>query len=415
MRISIRWLVVMAVAAGACGGDSGLPDGDPLAPATELTIVAHPDDDLTFLQPDLYDAVKRGTGATTVYVTIGEGAGDVAAAEARYDGAKSAYAAIAGDHDWSCGWIALGAINALHCRLAAENISLVFLGYPEGGEDGAAANSLLQLWEGNATDVPAVARRASTYSQTSLIQVVADIIDATAPATLRTLEVASTHGPDHSDHMLVGALVVLATARSSRAPALLSYRGDNTASEPANTDPALYPRSADLLLRYDACATGCGRCGDACAADQLDADQSTWLARRYAIDVRRTGNGTLQQGTGCIIATAAGTNAVIGDCAAAPAWQLDAQGTLRTAGNLCLQVFLTGEITVAACGADPGLAGRFFLDDDGHLWSGVVPAAQDDMALAHLYCVGVAGGRPRAGLCGAARAPSWTFTATTAR
>jgi len=44
-----------------------------------------------------------------------------------------------------------------------------------------------------------------------------------------------------------------------------------------------------------------------------------------------------------------------------------------------------------------------------------VPAAQDDMALAHLYCVGVAGGRPRAGLCGATRAPAWTFNATTVR
>jgi len=408
--MQVRWLVVVALTTGACG-DNEPPDlgpGQPLAPASDLTIIAHQDDDLLFMQPDLYDAVKRGGGLTNVYVTAGNGRHGVEAAEPRYDGLMSAYGEIAGDQDWACGWIMIGAINVEHCRLAAEKISLVFLAYPDGGTTGEVTDSLLHLWEGKIASAATVARRSSTYTQASLIQVLGAIIDVTAPTTLRTLEIASTHGYDHSDHMLVGALAVLATAHSSRAPALISYRGYDIGSEPANLDAAVYDRSVDIMLRYDACATGCAPCGEACALDQLEPEHSAYLQRRYPIGVGRTAMGTLRQGDGCVIAMSAGANAVIGDCATAPAWQLDELGTLRNADNICLEVFLTGEITANTC-RDAGPAGRFFLDDEGHLWSGVVPPQQDDMDYAHLYCVGSAGGRPRAGLCGQDRAPTWTI------
>ena len=38
------------------------------------------------------------------------------------------------------------------------------------------------------------------------------------PTTIRTLEIAGTHGRDHSDHMIVGALALLATAAGSGRP-----------------------------------------------------------------------------------------------------------------------------------------------------------------------------------------------------
>jgi LmbE family N-acetylglucosaminyl deacetylase len=405
------WLwSVAAVSAAACG-DNSLAAGERLAPATDLSIVAHQDDDLVFMQPDVYDAVQRRTGVTTVYVTAGDDAHDIEAAEARRDGAMAAYSAITGEHDWTCGWIRLGHSALEHCRLATAQISLVFLGYPDGGEDGAAPNSLLHLWEAKVATAPTIARRTSSYDQPELIRVLAEIIDVTAPTTLRTLEIASTHGPDHSDHMMAGALAVLATAQSTRDPQLISYRGDNTSSEPANNDPALFERGAEILASYAACAQGCAPCGSACAIDQLDDERTGWLERRYPIGMRRTADGQLRLGDGCITATTAGGNAAIGDCATAPTWHLDVHGTLRSSTDLCLRVIFTGEIVAASCG-DAGAGGRFFLDDEGHLWSGVVPAPAADMALAHLYCVGAAGGRPRAGLCGADHAPTLALSTT---
>src|SRR5689334_20820805 len=142
-----RWQYsVVALAAGACGDDLH-PDTAPIVAATDLTILAHPDDDLLFMQPDLYDAVRRGTGVTNVYVTAGNGRHGLDLAGTRSDGLMKAYGAIAGAHDWSCGWIRLGANELAHCRLDSAKISLVFMGYPDGGKDGEQRDSLLHLWE----------------------------------------------------------------------------------------------------------------------------------------------------------------------------------------------------------------------------------------------------------------------------
>ena len=405
------WLfLVVALAASACG-DGALPTGDTLVPAAELVIVAHQGDDLVFLEPDVADAALRGQGLTVVYVTAGSGEGGVELAESRDGGLPAAYRAIAGAGDWRCGWIDLVGHAAEHCRLAPAGISLVFLGTPDGGADGSAPDSLLNLWQGNAASATTVARRTATYDRAGLVATLAQIIDTTAPRALRTLEVASTHGADHSDHELVGALALLATAASPRSPALTAYRGDNIADEPANAGVAP-ARSLDALARFEACATGCAPCGTACPADKLPADDTRRLARHYAVGMRHGGEGQLRIGTGCVSATTSGGNASIVDCAGAPTWQLDERGALRSTAGLCLDVILTGELVAGGC--DPlGPGRRFFLDDDGHLWSGTPPPALDGLAHKHLYCVGQAGGRPRAGLCGAPTAPVWELARPT--
>lgn len=396
----MRSLAALAVLA-ACGS-SPAPEAGPLMPAAELAIVAAAGDDLTFLQPELADAVQSGAGLTTLYVTASP---DLAR---RTDGAKAAYAALAGSDDWACGPLALGATSALHCRLAAARVSLVFLDYPAGGPDGAAPTSLLNLWEANIPSAMSLATPPAKLSQAELIRVAAQVIDATQPLTLRTLEIAATHGRDASDHMFAGALALLATAASAAGPALIAYRGDNIADAPANVDPTTAARAADIAGRYTACTTGCAACGDASCAP--DADAQALLARHYPVGMR-TAAGQLRQDAGCVTVSTEGANAAIGDCATAPRWTLDDRGRLRATTDtldLCLRVLLTGEVIATGCG-DDGPGGRFFLDDDDHLWSGMPPAPADDMAYAHLDCLGVAGGRPRAGLCGAARAPRWTL------
>ncbi|HEY0988656.1 MAG TPA: PIG-L family deacetylase [Kofleriaceae bacterium] len=410
------WLCsVVALAASACG-DNLFPDSEPIVAATDLAIVAHQDDDLLFMQPDLYDAVKRGTGVTNVYVTAGNGRHGRDFSERRYDGLMTAYSAIAGANDWSCGWIRVGSNEVEHCRLESAKVSLLFLGYPDGGKDGELALSLLHLWEGKVPRAPAVSFGPATYDRPTLIAVLSDIIGYTQPTTIRTLEIASTHGHDHSDHMLVGALAVLAIARSSVDAELISYRGYNINDEPPNASPALYRRSLDAVARYEACITGCAPCGEACPANRIVDTHLEWLKRHYAIGVRRVVDGKLRLDGRCLDA-AAGAPVRLVDCASAPAWHLDVHGNLMTDAGLCLHVGPDGELTAGATCDDPegGARTRFFYDDEGHLWSGAPPAAADDMSFAHLDCMISDGGQPRTALCGADRAPRWEFgRATTA-
>src|SRR5262249_34843865 len=116
---------------GACG-DNLLPTGVALAPGADLAIVAHQDDDLLFMQPDLLEAIRRGDGVTTVYITAGNGTNGTSYSDRRYEGARDAYGAAAGSNAWRCGFIDIVGHAAEHCRLEDRAVSLVFLGYPDG-------------------------------------------------------------------------------------------------------------------------------------------------------------------------------------------------------------------------------------------------------------------------------------------
>ncbi|MEO7732320.1 MAG: PIG-L family deacetylase, partial [Kofleriaceae bacterium] len=334
----LAWSSVAALGALAACGDNHYLDGEPLAPATDLTIIAHEDDDLLFMQPDLDEAILRGAGVTNVYVTAGDAGRGYGRAEERYEGLKAAYGSLVGDLDWTCGWIERDGHRLEHCRLEAERFSLVFVEYPDGGRKADLGHGLLQLWQGDVTAATTVGRRPSSYDRTQLIALIAHIIDDTAPTTLRTLDLAATHGDayaDHPDHELAGAVALVATAASTRAPALIAYRGYNIENEPANASAAVLARSLARLAYYEACDSGCAPCGEPCAIERLPPSHVTYQARRYAIGMQRAGQGQLRQGDRCLDAA---DQPALGDCATAPTWRLDPQGALRASTGRCLVV-----------------------------------------------------------------------------
>ena len=258
----------------------------------------------------------------------------------------------------------------------------------------ATPSSLLQLWEGQIAGADTVAYRVAHYDQRELIGTISSIMTSTQPTTIRTLEVSSTHGRDSEDHMIVGALTLLAAAQSDSSAEILSYRGYNTESEPVNTLDAVYAPSEDVFAHYDGCATGCAACGQPC--ETIEDDNTTWLHRRYAVAIRRTASGKLQLGGQCASADSSGS-LVMTDCAAAPVWTFTPDHLL-VVDTRCMSILFTGELVAGPCGS--GETRTFFLDDEGHIYSGVAPLAQDNMDLAHLDCLIVSGGRPHGALCG---------------
>jgi len=76
-----------------------------------MQVVAHEDDDILFMNPDLSASVSAGTGVVTVYVTAGEANGSLTGdsrtnyAAQREEGARAAYAAMVKQSNTPQTWI----------------------------------------------------------------------------------------------------------------------------------------------------------------------------------------------------------------------------------------------------------------------------------------------------------------------
>ena len=117
------------------------PDA-PAAPVTchdgAMQIVAHEDDDLLFLSPDLLHDVQSGRCVRTVVVTAGDAARGTAYWQARESGSRAAYARMAGVPDV---WTTTDAGVAGHpiplLTLAGDpRVSLAFMRLPDGNRRG---------------------------------------------------------------------------------------------------------------------------------------------------------------------------------------------------------------------------------------------------------------------------------------
>ncbi|MFI6497679.1 PIG-L family deacetylase [Nonomuraea typhae] len=210
-----------------------------------VQVVAHADDDLLFMSPDLFGAVLGGRVTTTIYLTAGEGptgweddrdpreyAGD------RQAGIRAAYAYLAGVRDvWRTRILQLGRLPVRVDTLAASpRIRLVFAGLPDGGDPRAdgGRDALQRMWERGACvrrftgpcPHPCVRRE-------DVVATLRALYDRYRPTVLRTLDPnpQDWHG-DHTDHT-ISAKFAAEAARGMKLK-MLAYRGYTMTGWPAN-------------------------------------------------------------------------------------------------------------------------------------------------------------------------------------
>ncbi|WP_194293595.1 PIG-L family deacetylase [Actinomadura macrotermitis] len=262
-------LLAGVLTAGVLGFQRPAPPAGPVPPSF-LHIVAHPDDDLFFINPDIVQAMRTGAAVTTVYVTAAEGNGKnvvrgrnagapvdhPAYIAARHAGVRRAYAQMA-TGDPAARW-SRRRVHARHgfveidTLAARRRIALVFLNLGNWLVDGRVRR-LTDLWRGT---VPALATRpplggtvpeSRTYTRGALIAELTWLLRRYRPSVVRSLDPdpergvdakGAEHRTDNPDHTATALLAREAVARYARAgappPQVVYYRGYYNRHWPGN-------------------------------------------------------------------------------------------------------------------------------------------------------------------------------------
>ena len=178
-----------------------------------MNIVAHEDDDLLFLSPDLTNSIKSGDCVRSVYVTAGDAGSDGLYWLSREQGSKAAYDIMDGpDKDIWIDRVAKldnGQFITVSSPVRHPNISLIFMRLPDGNLDGngfrAFDHQSLSHLQSNGDAIRSVDRQSS-YTAQQLIAALATLMNAYVPNEVRTQSAINMSDiyADHSDHLAVG-------------------------------------------------------------------------------------------------------------------------------------------------------------------------------------------------------------------
>ena len=405
------------VAAAASGCGDNLPgEGPALAMADTLVVIAHLDDDLIFMQPEIHAAVASGS-VTTVYVSSGDPVKGDDNAEHTFEAAMMAYAAVAGSSDWDCGYQLVAGSPVHHCRLRDRPVSMIGLDTADGAPDGQYVESPLHLVENLVPSISILGPIRGRATVDSITASLAELITATAPAQIHTLDLAATHGEDHSGHLFAATFALWGAARARYDGPIRWHRGYNVDGDAINLSDADYALVKPMLGYFEACYFGCGPCGTSCAT--LVPGHDTDVRRQYSsLRSPLDAQGALAlEGTGpCVTATAAG-ELVLGACSGAAMLQLDPAGHLALGDRCLASPPSNGDPVVLEPCQD--IASQYWvIDSDGMVWNGRPPVATANMAFDHVRCLAAAAatGAPAtspitAPICGAHLHPHWRFVA----
>jgi hypothetical protein len=312
-----------------------------------LQIVAHQDDDLLFMQPDIVSSIRAGATSRTIYVTAGDAGGSNPFLQ-REAGILDAYAAMAGvPNAWTEGtatWA--GKTTRTYTLTAVPRVSVVFVRLYDGFPDGHVAQSLQNLWDGNIGSISALSdpnnALPNTFTRDELIAYLEGAIVSFAPDVIRTLDSTHANGWDHSDHYHSAMFALAAAQRiDPRTRVLRNYRTYNTSFESENLSSTEH---LDACAIFNVYAAHDGEIGSIpCGAPMNTTDDYVlWGRRRLAISSLLRIAAPLSAEGLCLgsPSQANGTKLELQSCAgsAQQTWELLANGQVRNLAGKCLEI-----------------------------------------------------------------------------
>ncbi|WP_437572419.1 ricin-type beta-trefoil lectin domain protein [Sorangium sp. So ce542] len=345
------------------------------APERDLYVVAHQDDDLLFMNPDIADSIQAGNSVETVYLTAGLGGNCLDVMGEREAGMKAAYAAMAGlANSWSCAEAAVLGKDLVRCALdgSAGRVGLVFLRLPSSPDTAL----LSDLWNGGAPTVTRVDRTGDEcdyrcasddpaddacddpsdelpsdelpvdYTREELIDVLARLMSDFRASRVGTLNSDHGHAGDHTDHYHTSLFAFAAQQAYAAGHALQIYRGYDMSNEQANVSDEEFDITWDAFRWYAQCdrftCTDMSACGTGTTCEPDNSSYRAWARRRYVASAIAGVSGRLGAlGGKCLAAAGASSGApvVLADCSMASTQQWTvAEDRIGGPGGRCLGV-----------------------------------------------------------------------------
>jgi LmbE family N-acetylglucosaminyl deacetylase len=186
--------------------------GTDCAGPTIMNFVAHEDDDLLFMNPDLLHEIKGGDCVRTIFLTAGNDGKGESYWLSRQLGAEAAYNEMLGTNSiWIQRTVQLNTSEYITVANPRDNlkISLIFFDLPDGNLTGQGFpmshfESLAKLQSGAISTIQSVDGQ-STYTAPQLVKDLAELMVLYHPSEIHTqADVKSVPYPDHSDHIATG-------------------------------------------------------------------------------------------------------------------------------------------------------------------------------------------------------------------
>ena len=251
-------------------------------------VVAHPDDDLLFMNPSLQRATKTKC-VRTMYVTAADDGRPQQYWEGREQGVEAAYAKMLSTNNvWTDETITIhGQTVKSRILVGHPNIGLIFLRLPDGNVHGNGFAStghadLEKLAAHKILSLKAVDNTA-TYSYSQLVDLVGEILTTDNPSVIYThLSSGIMSDGDHSDHKAVGALT-FQTLNIIKLPAqLVMYVGYPSNYLPPNLLPQTAKEKRSIFYIYANHDSAICKLAKACTIEQT---YGRYFSRSYKIDL----------------------------------------------------------------------------------------------------------------------------------
>ena len=229
----------------------------------DLAIVAHVDDDLLFMNPDIMTSIHDGNTVRTFYMTAMIAADEDNYWRNREIGVKSAYAFMAGVRDqWRSSDYVL---NGNSCHLEwledAPQVSLIFLRLPDVADprpgvvtfrsfdDAAGAGAVIETIDGRAR-----------FTQQQLLKHLSSLIAEFTPSVVRLQDWQTTEDydreitvlemSDHPDHIRTARIARQAARNYPGEHQTIYYRNYNISYDPPNLAPEIVRKKRTAFLLY---------------------------------------------------------------------------------------------------------------------------------------------------------------------